>query len=125
MKRDTYASSVASARLLREWVNNRAFIWLITDEVLDEYKSVLALCGVRPHVIGRVINLLRKHGEIVQPGPSLNISPDPDDNHICDCSEYGRADFIVTLNPRDFPQDRLHAQVIAPEQDMPGVAALA
>jgi predicted nucleic acid-binding protein len=83
MKHQTHPSNVASARLLREWVDERTFVWLITDEVLDEYKNVLATCGVRPHVIGRVINLLRKHGEIVRPGSSLNISPDHDDNHIC------------------------------------------
>jgi hypothetical protein len=91
MKHETHTSNVASARLLREWAQKGSFVWLITDEVLDEYKNVLAICRVRPHVIGRVINLLRKHGERVQPGSSLNLSPDPDDNHISDCS--------VTLNP--------------------------
>jgi len=124
MKHTIYASNAASAHLLQRWVDTKPFVWLITEDVVDEYKSVLALCGVRPHVIGRVVNLLRKRAEMVRPGPSLNISPDPDDNHICDCAEYGEADFIVTLNAKDFPQDRLHAKVITPDQRIPGLPSV-
>ena len=43
------------------------------------------------------------------------ISPDPKDDPFCLCSEEGNADFIVTLNPKDFPQERLRAKVISPE----------
>jgi hypothetical protein len=42
------------------------------------------------------------------------------DNHICDCAEYGDADFIVTLNPKDFPQASLRAKVISPSDPLPG-----
>lgn len=73
---------------------------------------------MRSHVIGRVINLLREHAEMVSPGPPLGLSPDPDDNHICDCAEYGKADCIVTLNAKDFPQDRLRSKVMTPDEDM-------
>jgi hypothetical protein len=38
------------------------------------------------------------------------ISPDPDDEPFCTCAEMGKADFIATLNPADFPQQRLRAQ---------------
>jgi hypothetical protein len=47
---------------------------------------------------------------------SAEISPDPGDDPFCLCAEQGKADFIVTLNPKDFPQDRLKANVIAPNQ---------
>jgi hypothetical protein len=43
------------------------------------------------------------------------VSPDPKDDPFCLCSEEGNADFIVTLNPKDFPQERLRAKVISPE----------
>jgi hypothetical protein len=47
---------------------------------------------------------------------SLKVfSPDPKDDPFCLCSEEGNADFIVTLNPKDFPQERLRAKVISPE----------
>jgi predicted nucleic acid-binding protein len=35
--------------------------------------------------------------------PGYGISPDPDDEPFCACAEAGNADFIVTLNPVDFP----------------------
>jgi hypothetical protein len=34
----------------------------------------------------------------------------------------GRADFIVTLNPKDFPQTLLSAHVIKPGKDVPTTA---
>jgi predicted nucleic acid-binding protein len=46
---------------------------------------------------------------------SFEISPDPKDDPFCLCSDEGNADFIVTLNPKDFPQEQLRAKVISPE----------
>ena len=34
-------------------------------------------------------------------------------------AESGETDFIVTLNPSDFPQSRLKAEVIAPTDPLP------
>lgn len=44
----------------------------------------------------------------------FEISPDPKDDPFCLCSEEGDADFIVTLNSKDFPQERLKAKVMSP-----------
>ena len=62
-----------------------------------------------------VINLIRERAEPVNVHASFEISPDPKDDPFCLCSEEGNADFIVTLNPKDFPQERLRAKVISPE----------
>jgi predicted nucleic acid-binding protein len=69
---------------------------------------------VRSNLIGSVINLIRERAEQVRVHASFEISPDPKDDPLCLCSEEGNADFIVTLNPDDFPQERLRARVIAP-----------
>jgi predicted nucleic acid-binding protein len=45
---------------------------------------------------------------------AVEISPDPKDDPFCACAEQGNADFIVTLNPSDFPADRLKATVLSP-----------
>jgi hypothetical protein len=45
---------------------------------------------------------------------STAISPDPKDDAFCLCAEEGSADFIFTLNPKDFPQSQLKAKVIQP-----------
>jgi len=113
------ASQNSSARLLRDWVENGTFIWLITDEIILEYKTVLARRNVRRSTIGRIINLLSEEGEIILLSSGAGISPDPGDDPFCLCSEQGAADFLVTLNPRDFPQRLLAAHVIAPGEKIP------
>lgn len=96
-----------SAEVLREWAAKQTFVWLVSEDILDEYKEVLGRLRVRPDLIGRIVNLIRERAEHISVRPSPSISPDPGDDPFCLCSEQGRADFIVTLNPKDFPQRRL------------------
>lgn len=109
----------ASARMLRDWVENGTFIWLITDEIILEYKTVLRRLGVRRSTVGRAINLLSEEGDLIPISTGAGISPDPGDDPFCQCSEQGAADFLVTLNPKDFPQRLLAARVIAPGEKIP------
>jgi hypothetical protein len=48
--------------MLRDWSENGTFIWLLTDEIILEYKTVLGRLGVRRSTIGRVINFLSEQG---------------------------------------------------------------
>lgn len=105
-----------SADLLHDWAEKSHFTWLITEDILDEYKEVLRRLKVRPALIGRIINLIRERSEEVKARCATEISPDPKDDPFCVCAEQGKADFIVTLNPTDFPQDRLKAWVSSPKQ---------
>lgn len=91
-------------------------MWLITEDILDEYKEVLKRLRVRPNLIGAVINLIRERAEAGQVRASIEISPDPKDDPFCLCAEHGRADSIVTLNRKDFPQERLRATVLLPSE---------
>jgi predicted nucleic acid-binding protein len=100
--------------LLHRWAEKSDFVWLVTEDILDEYREVLKRLGVRPNLIGSVINFVRERAEKVGVHASFEISPDPKDDPFCLCSEEGNADFILTLNPNDFPQERLRARVIAP-----------
>lgn len=106
----------SSGDLLYEWVQSEGFIWLVTAEILEEYKEVARRLKVRPNVAGRLINLLREEAEEVAVEETVDISPDPGDNCFCACAEVGRADFLVTLNSRDFPQKKLSAKVVSPTE---------
>jgi predicted nucleic acid-binding protein len=103
-----------SADVLHRWGERNNFVWLITEDILEEYKEVLKRLRVRPSLIGKVINLIRERAEGVKVRSSVEISPDPKDDPFCVCAEQGKADFIVTLNPNDFPEERLHAKVVRP-----------
>ena len=103
-----------SADVLHRWAEQNNFIWLVTEDILEEYKEVLKRLHVRPSLIGKVINLIRERAEEVKVRSTVEISPDPKDDPFCLCSEQGNADFIVTLNPKDFPEDSLKAKVVPP-----------
>ena len=115
-------SPVPSARFLRNWIENETFLWLINEAIIEEYSEILARRGVRPHHIGAALNLIRAQAEEVSDIAGSDISPDPDDEPFCACAEIGKADFIVTLNPVDFPQRRLRAHVIHPGEPIPTTA---
>ena len=109
----------ASASLLKRWISDNSFVWLISEEILDEYKEVLSRHKVRRELIGTIINLLREEATLVAVKRTEAVSPDPEDDPICACAKEGAADFIVTLNRRDFPQEKLRARVIAPGDPLP------
>ena len=101
-----------SADALHRWAEKNHFVWLITEDILAEYKEVLKRLRVRSNLIGQVVNLIRERAEEVNVGSSIQISPDPKDDPFCLCAEQGKADLILTLNPRDFPEERLRAKVV-------------
>ena len=106
-----------SADVLHRWAEKNNFVWLITEDILEEYKEVLKRLRVRPNLIGKVVNLIGERAEEVKVRPSVEISPDPKDDPFCLCAEQGKADFIVTLNLKDFPEDRLKATIVLPGGD--------
>lgn len=112
-----------SAKLLRDWVESGTFVWLVSDQILKEYKDVMGRLGVRRSLIGKIINLLREEAEFVETPVTHEVSPDPADDSFCACAEIGDAAFLVTLNARDFPQKRLRAKVIAPGASFPTTPA--
>jgi predicted nucleic acid-binding protein len=67
MKTSVHESSVANAKFVQRWVEERTFVWLISDEILEEYREVLARLGVRRPLIGKIVNTLRAKGERVKP----------------------------------------------------------
>lgn len=108
-----------SASFLRDWIEHATFTWLVSEDIISEYKEVLTRLGVRRNLVGEVINLLREEAEFVDVRITSDASPDPDDNAFCVCAEQARAAFIATLNPRDFPQRKLRAKVISPGDPIP------
>ena len=118
-KGDGVATTNPSAIFLREWIDEDTFTWLISAAVLDEYVEVLRRCNVRRSLIGTIVNLLREEADLVVSRRAIEAQPDPDDAPFWECAEVGDADFIVTLNKRDFPQSRLTARVIEPGEKLP------
>jgi predicted nucleic acid-binding protein len=103
-----------SADVLYKWAEEGNFVWLISEDILDEYKEILKRLRVRSYRIGRIVNLIREQAEEIKVRYSTEISPDPGDDPFCLCAEQGKADFVLTLNTKDFPQEQLRARVLSP-----------
>ena len=81
--------------MLSEWINGDTFTWLVTEEIIDEYKTILARCKVRPNLIAATISLIRRVAEEVPAAAGDDISPDPLDEPFCVLrGKSGNADFI-------------------------------
>jgi predicted nucleic acid-binding protein len=106
-----------SAVLLREWCEAPIFVWLVTDEILEEYLEVLTRLNVRG--AAKIVRLISEEAEHVQATARVSGLPHEEDAHFAECAESGHADFLVTLNKKHFPQDRLSAKVIAPTDPLP------
>jgi uncharacterized protein len=77
--------------------------------ILTEYSEVLARpkFGFSPDVIARLIDLLKRRGELLHPQPVSGISPDPKDDKFMACALTAQVDFVLTGNKKDFPQKQL------------------
>jgi predicted nucleic acid-binding protein len=64
-----------SADILNRWAEQNNFVWLVTEDILDEYKEVLKRLGVRSNLIGKAANLIRERAEEVKVRPRLKFLP--------------------------------------------------
>ena len=76
-----------SAQFLLSWVERNTFKWLVSEEILDEYKRGLGRMGVRRHLIGSIVNLIREEAEFVDVPGRRGLTPDPGDDANCDCAK--------------------------------------
>jgi PIN domain len=98
--------------------------------VLEEYSEVLARpkFAFSPDEIAALTDLLHRQGDLVHPYPLSGMSPDPKDDKFMACALAAQADFMVTGNKQDFPQDRLGDTQVASagepvESDHPRILA--
>lgn len=83
---------------------------LYDDRILAEYGDVLARekFGFDPGDVADLLAFLKSDGQAVV-APPLGIAlPDPDDAMFVEVAVAGRAEAIVTGNPRHFPPDARH-----------------
>lgn len=74
--------------------------WQIEEiRTVSRYERIQRL--TTPHEIGRLINALRRRAIVFEDLPSVNYSPDPDDNPIIAAAIAGKASYIVSGDKGD------------------------
>lgn len=57
---------------------------------------------------------MRGAAELAHPAMTLTISSHPSDNRVYECAEAAGADYLITGNTADFPEDRGPTRIITP-----------
>jgi hypothetical protein len=94
-----------SAKLLRDWIDRGTFTWMVSEEILSEYKIVLRRLKVRRQTIGILINLLREEAVLLDPGSKRGISPDPGDDPFLRLRGRWRRRFYSYSQPARLPAE--------------------
>ena len=87
------------AAIMDAWLDGK-FTLLICAALVEELRGTLQKPRVaelvKPHKAGRLVNLVQKLAEDIDPLPSVERSPDPTDDFLLALSEAGNADYLVT-----------------------------
>lgn len=80
-----------------------------SSDILQEYSGVLARpkFGFPADEIAALMDIFQDQGDLLQPAPLVGSSPDPGDDKFLACALAAKADFVVTGNKRDFPEDQI------------------
>lgn len=83
--------------IIQAW-QKKAFRWLVSPEILQEYRRVMEDIALRhPGIrIGPIIELIGLNCEMVVAKPLHGICSDPDDDKFIAAALAGRADYIVS-----------------------------
>jgi predicted nucleic acid-binding protein len=104
-------SEPIEAALFRKWLRGE-WTWVVSEELLDEYREVLLTRGARSVRVNRFVEVVAKHARMVVPRQLRAPLPDPDDAHVIGTARAsGTA--VLTRNVTDFPPSLVRA--ISPE----------
>jgi len=104
---------------LLELVAYRAVELCVSEELLTEYREVLArpkFAGIDPQRVDLLLKLIAEEATLVRPTNTLQISKDETDNRFYECAEAAGADYLVTGNIKHFPKDHKTTKVVSPRQ---------
>ncbi len=78
----------------------------VSAAILEEYHDVLARpeLRIRKGIQRQILDLIGQRSFLVKPLRTLQVAADPGDNLFVECADAGRADYLVTGNPRHFPK---------------------
>ncbi|MGB5585961.1 MAG: putative toxin-antitoxin system toxin component, PIN family [Gammaproteobacteria bacterium] len=92
------------ALIYQAWRKKR-FELITSDWQLDEFRRVSRYSKLRrflkPVEAGNLVNGLRLQATVLEVLPTVDLSPDPDDNPVLAMAEASQAQYLVTGDKRD------------------------
>lgn len=105
-----------SAAIFDLATNRQLILMCVSSAILAEYEEVLR----RPRLkfksakIEHALSRIRTASRLVHPTRTLNISAHESDNRFYECAEVAGADYLITGNTDDFPEDHGLTKIITP-----------
>lgn len=113
----------AVTELVRLWRDLRQVQLIVSDEVVIEYLRVLNRLGLDELVIARFAKSLQDRPTVtlVNLGPRVVMSRDPDDNLMLSTAQAGQASFLITgdhdlLDLTNVQRQRLRFDIVTPAE---------
>ena len=78
----------------------------VTQSILTEYQEVLLRreLKIRGDLQQQLLQLIKNRVQLVNPVRAVQVAKDPDDDKFLECADAARADYLITGNPRHFPE---------------------
>lgn len=93
-----------TARVLKLWLNGE-FDIVTSEWQIGEFRRISHYEHIQPRInsneVGTFVNDLRKSALMPERLPTVDLSPDPDDNHILAAALAGGAQYLVTGDKPD------------------------
>ncbi len=102
-----------------ESIAGRAVELCISEEILAEYREVLArskFARLDSRLVARLLTLVAEEATLVTPTNRLTESPDESDNRVYECAAAAGADYIVTGNIRHFKKPYKTTKIVTARQ---------
>jgi uncharacterized protein len=97
---------------------NKKILMVVSEPVLAEYAEVLRRPRLKldPFKIENSLAVIRSTSKRVKPTGKVKKSPDESDNRFYECAEAGKANFLITGNTKDFPENHKGTQIVTPRE---------
>jgi putative PIN family toxin of toxin-antitoxin system len=96
--------------------NRQLILMCVSPAILAGYEEVLRRprFKFKPVKIENALSRIRTASRLVHPITSVNISAHQSDNRFYECAEVAGADYLITGNTADFPEDHGPTRIITP-----------
>ena len=98
--------------------------WYVSAAILSEYGMVLARpeLKIRRSLRQQLLQLIKNRTRVIVPSRLPQITSDPADNIFVECADAARADYLVTGNPRHFPEFWKNTKIITSSEFLSVIA---
>ncbi len=109
---------VGAPASIMDWGFSRQFKWYTSHAILAEYEVVQARkrLGITARRATHFLADLHNTAVVVTPARKVRECADTSDDKFLECALAARADYIVTGNLGDFPNQFQDIRIVAPRQ---------